>query len=338
MEALAETLARHLQRTPGLFMVLNPNAGRVRRHMESREAQATAELNPRLHLTGNLDELTALFRELPVQRSQTVCFYGGDGSIARGLTAMLTCLGEDAPLPTILPVAAGTINVMNDYLGLSEPPSETLARLSEGSLVRRSIPSLKIEVEGQAPIYGFMFSWGVGHRVLEAYYGRREHPTIADATLVMAQTFAQSLHPNALELPLFSRCELALAVDGEALGSGQPPLHSLIVGVLERTTMGLRVLPPEPVEDRRFHISGNGMRPPTVFRHALTLLFAQGDQRELAPEHPVVARANISELRFRICDGYTIDGEMIAVEGTRDCTISAGPMIVFWASPDQNTA
>lgn len=334
METLPQLLDRYLQRTPSLLMVLNPNAGRVRKRMPEG-VQTTDDLNPRLHLTASLDELDELFRARPVERAQTVCFYGGDGSIARGLSAMLNCLGEDAPLPTILPVAAGTINVMSEYLGLSEPPAETLARLSEdGQLVRRTIPSIKIEVEDHAPIYGFMFGWGVIYRVLESYYGRREQPTIADATLVMAQTFAQSMRPNALEMPLFSRHELGLIVDDEHLGPSQPALHSLIVGVLERSTMGLRALPPEPIADRRFHISGNGMRPAAVFRHSLMLLFGQGDQRELAAEHPLVARANVSELRLTLTDGYTLDGEMIAVEGARACTISAGPTVEFWAAPD----
>lgn len=331
MDALATTLDRYLRKTPSLLLVLNPNAGRVRRQMASPAARATAAQNPRLHLTETLDELGALFRELPVERSQTVCFYGGDGSIARGLTAMISCLGEDAALPTILPVAAGTINVMNEYLGLAEPPVETLARLGiDGQLERRTLPSIRVEVDGHDPIYGFMFGWGVVYRVLESYYSRREHPTVADATLVMAQTFAQSLHPSATELPLFSCHDLGLEADGQPIAD-QPALHSLIVGVLGRSTMGLRALPPEPVEPRHFHLSGNGMRPAVVFRHALTLLFGQGDQRELIAEHPLVAQANISSLRLRISEGYTLDGEMIAVEGTRECTISAGPMVEFWA-------
>ncbi len=336
MEALTDILDRHLRHTPSLSIVLNPNAGRVRKHMARRAQVVATELNPRLHLTGSLDELDELFATVPVDASQTVCFYGGDGSLGRGLSAMINHLGEDAALPTILPVAAGTINVMSEYLGLSEPPSETLGRLSEdGELVRRSIPSIKIEVEGHAPIYGFMFGWGVIYRVLESYYGRRDHPTIADATMVMAQTFAQSMLPNATEMPLFSRHDLRLVADGRELGPSQPALHSLIVGVLERSTMGLRALPPEPVSEGRFHFSGNGMRPGAVFRHSLTLLFGQGDQRELAAEHPLVAEANVGVLELALTEGYTLDGEMIAVEGTRACRISAGPVIEFWAAPER---
>ena len=171
--------------------------------------------------------------------------------------------------------------------------------------------------------------------MLESYYARRDHPTIADATMVMAQTFGQAVLPNATEMPLFSRHNLDLVVDGRALGPDQPGLHSLIVGVLERSTMGLRALPPEPVAAGRFHFSGNGMRPGAVFRHSLTLLFGQGDQRELAAEHPLVAEANVRELRLALSEGYTLDGEMIAVEGARACAISAGPTIAFWAAPEE---
>lgn len=334
MEALPQTLDRHLRSTPGLFVVLNPNAGRVRRGMASAEARATLEHTPRLHLTTSLDELDRLFTGLSVKRSQTVCFFGGDGSIARGLSAMINTLGEDAPLPTVLPVAAGTINVMSEYLGLAEPADETLARLREpGRLVRRTLPSIKIVVEDQAPLYGFMFGWGVVYRVLEAYYSRRPHPSFADATVVMAQTFGQSLHPRATELPLFKTCSLELEIDGEALGPTQPALHSLIVGVLSRSTMGLRALPPAPVEGARFHISGNGMKPAVVFRNSPSLLFGRGDQRELLGKHPLVSQANLSELRLELSEGYTLDGEMIPLDGPRACTITPGPSIDFWAAP-----
>ena len=110
MESLTDALDRHLRRTPSLSIVLNPNAGRVRKRMARRAHVETpldpAELNPRLHLTGSLAELDALFAAVRFDASQTLCFYGGDGSIARGLSAMLNRLGEDASLPTILPVAA----------------------------------------------------------------------------------------------------------------------------------------------------------------------------------------------------------------------------------------
>ncbi len=101
--------------------------------------------------------------------------------------------------------------------------------------------------------------------------------------------------------------------------------------------MGIRPLPPEPVQAERFHFSGNGMRPAAVFRHAGPLLFARGDQRELSATYPMVAQANVSELRLRMSQGYTLDGEMIPVEGTRDCRISAGPTVEFWASDSAST-
>ncbi|MCA9682379.1 MAG: hypothetical protein KC457_09305 [Myxococcales bacterium] len=331
MEALTKTLDRHLRSTPSLVMVLNPNAGRVRRHMATPAARAKVELTPRLHLTNSLTELDQLFADQAVDDSQTVCFYGGDGSIARGLSAMINGLGEDASLPTVLPVAAGTINVMSEYLGLTEAPHETLERLRRGQgLVRRSLPSIKVSVEGQGPLYGFMFGWGLAYRVLESYYGRRKHPTLADASVIMAQTFAQSLHPRATELPLFSCRDLRIHVDGEPLGDDQPRLHSFIAGVLGRSTMGLRPLPSDPVDDRRFHVSGNGMKPAAVFRHFPTLLFGRGDQRSLIPAHPVISHSNVAELRFELSEGYTLDGEMIPVDGTRICTIQPGPMISFW--------
>ncbi len=332
MAALAKTLDRQLRQNPSLVVVLNPNAGRVRPQLADPAARARAEATPRLHLTGSLAELDELFGAVRVDGSQTLCFYGGDGSIARGLSALINRVGEDAPLPTVLPVAAGTINVMSEYLGLAEPPARTLARLRERGLVRRALPSIKVAVEGQAPVYGFMFGWGVAYRVLESYYGRRPHPTIVDATVTMAKTFAQSLHPRATELPLFLCRELGLEVDGAPLGPAQPALHSLIVGVLGRSTMGLRPLPPEPVGARRFHLSGNGMRPAMVFRHSPALLFGRRDQRELVGEYPVVAQANVAELRLELSEGYTLDGEMIALAGARSCVISAGPMIEFWAA------
>ena len=46
----------------------------------------------------------------------------------------------------------------------------------------------------------------------------------------------------------------------------------------------------------------------------------------------MVSQANVSELRLELSDGYTLDGEMIEISGTRTCTITAGPTIEFWAA------
>lgn len=319
-----------------LTVVLNPNARRPRLAAPPvRKLEALLGPKAHIHVTRNLSELERLMGARR-RENETVCFYGGDGSISCGLTLMIRARGENGHLPPILAVRAGTINMLCSVLGFRQRPTQTLKRWLRGELdTTRLIPTLKIEVEGRKPLYGFVFAWGLGYRVLREYYGRKhgdQAPDVRDGLIVMARTFLSACGPKASETPLFRAQDVKLKLDGEVTGLG--PVYSLVAGTIDRLSLGIRPFAPAPIMPGSFHVSANGMPTSRVALHAPTLLYRLGDQRRLAAQVPVrlLAAAGTRELRAELTEGFTLDGEMVEIKGSARLRISPGPVVQFWTA------
>lgn len=314
-----------------LTLVFNPNARKPRLKPPSLE-KLKRKLGPnsRIHVTRNLEELDGLMRNWH-NEEETVCFYGGDGSIACGLTSLLRNQGEHAPLPPVLAVRAGTINMLCSILGFRESVDRTLGRWTRNELdTLRQVPLLKVEVGAEAPRYGFVLSWGVGYRVCHEYYSRRSVPDAWDAIAVMTKTFATACLPNAAEKPMFRGKDLKLNIDGKSVEA--KPMRSLLVGTIGRLSLGIKPFAPEAVLPGGFHLSANAMPLTKVALHAPTLLFQLGDQRKLSQKYrsELVSRAGVHELVCELSEGFTMDGEMFDLEKPTKVKITPGPVVRFW--------
>ena len=313
-----------------LTLVLNPHARKPRLRPPSVDVlQARLGPDSRIHVTQNLDELDQLMSAWS-EEEETLCFYGGDGSIARGLTSLVRHQGEDFNLPPVLTVRAGTINMLCNILGFRESVDRTLARWTRRELSgQRLIPMLKVEVEGEPPQYGFIFAWGVGYRVLRDYYAKSEKPDVLDAVATMASTFAAALGPGADEHRLFRAENIDLRVDGLACAGSA---HALTVGTIERLSLGIRPFPPEPIKAGGFHYSSNGMSLGRVALHSPSLLFGMGDLRSLEERYAGRLRsgANARELTCVLSEGFTMDGEMFELPEPRRVRLAPGPVVRFW--------
>lgn len=325
-----------------ITIVLNPNARKPKLSAPSLEnLKAMLGPNACIHLTRNLDELDQLMREWK-KEEETVCFYGGDGSIGRGLTSLIRHQGETSNLPPVLVVRAGTINMLNTIVGFREDVDRTLTRWKDNELhFIREIPTIKVEVEGQKlPHYGFVFAWGVGYRVLNQYYGRRPVPDVTDAVAAMSQAFSQAvvqgLLPGLNNIPIFRKEDVKLRVNGKPIGGRQSHLHTLTVGTIARLSLGIRPFPPVPITAGGFHFSANGMALLNVVRHSATLLFGMGDLRRIQDES-LINGAQTEELTCALSEGFTLDGEMFPLERPSEVRVSPGPVIRFWTNPAEAT-
>jgi diacylglycerol kinase family enzyme len=316
-----------------LTLVLNPNARRLRQTAPTiSELQDSLAPGSEIHLTRDLDELDKLMQDKrPDAERQTLCFYGGDGSIARGLTSLIRHHGEDCRIPPVLVVRAGTINMLASVLGLHESVDRTLRRWNDGELrYLREIPLIKVEFGEEDPHYGFVFAWGAGFRVLRKYYARRSNPTAWDAAWIIAKDFSRDMMKG--DSTLFA-CENI----GLKIGDAPPldlPLSSLAAGTIPRVSLGAKPFPPEPVLPGGFHYSANGMCASSILRHLPKLLLGFGDQRDIAKDGKtaLVAGTQVSQIEAQISDGFTIDGEMFEIARKMAVKISSGPVVRFWTN------
>lgn len=314
-----------------LTLVLNPNARKPRLKPPSIEKlEKKLGPNSRIHITRDLEDLDRLMKSWK-NEEETLCFYGGDGSIARGLTSLIRHKGESYRLPPVLTVRAGTINMLCSILGFREKVDTTFDRWTRNELnTLRQIPTLKVEVGNEPPQYGFIFSWGVGYRVLKQYYDRKHVPDAVDAMAVMTKTFLSAILPGADRSPMFKGQEIKLMVDGKSPGT--EPVRSLLVGTIERLSLGIKPFAPKSVLPDGFHVSVNSMPLTQVAWHSPTLLFQLGDQRELTKKlgNKLFCDTQVKELRAELTEGFTMDGEMFELSRPTKVRISPGPVVQFW--------
>ncbi|MGK5083891.1 hypothetical protein WDW37_11365 [Bdellovibrionota bacterium FG-1] len=313
-----------------MTLVLNPNARKLK--MDALSVEDFRKLlppNSEIHLTRDLDELNLLMSNWK-HGERTLCFFGGDGSISRGITSLIRNHGEEMVLPPVLAVRAGTINMLCNVTGKREGAQKTLDRWFAGEQAHelREIPTLRIQVNDDPAHYGFVFVWGVGYRVLTEYYRRNESPNVMDAAAVASQTFLQAMSPFNDTLPIFRRDEIHLRVNGgEPVGA---PMHNLAAGTIERLSLGIRPFPPGEIKPGGFHFSANGMPLGKVAMHSPSLIFGMNDQRELDFGDRLVCGSQVRELECDLTDGFTLDGELFDLPAVSRVHLSAGPVVRFW--------
>ena len=163
-------------------------------------------------MTRDLDELDALMSNW-AHGERTLCFYGGDGVDLAGNHFSHPPSRQDFELPPVLPVRAGTINMLCNHTGKRESAQRTLQHWVSAETHRiREIPTLKIEVDGREPRYGFVFAWGIGYRVVREYYSRNASPNALDGAAVATQAFLQAIKPFNEDLPMFKKERLQMRV------------------------------------------------------------------------------------------------------------------------------
>jgi diacylglycerol kinase family enzyme len=184
----------------------------------------------------HLDEVAGRFHERAID-ILAVC--GGDGTIFRTVTALRRVYGDD-PLPLLLPLRAGTINVIAGSIRcMHGSPERVLAHVLHDfrrGHIHDTVERDLISVDGRE--YGFLFGLGVVVNFLRLYYTSPKPSPLRAAGLVTAvaasAVFGTSLaraalHPFSADVDCdgerlpFRRFTLCLAMTIESLPLGFRP-------------------------------------------------------------------------------------------------------------------
>jgi diacylglycerol kinase family enzyme len=275
----------------------------------------------RVHVTGRLDELDAVAREIARRGSDLVLLAGGDGSLMAGVSALCRYCGDDA-LPTISPVPAGTVATVARNWGIAGKPVDILGRMlgRPRRLARR--PSLRVHAaatggEGETRT-GFIVGTGLVARFFQVYY---EHgaPGYAGSARIVARIFAESFLDGPFARRVLAPLPCSLVVDGKRCG---PEAWSLVCCATVRN-LGIHMLVNHrAAEDwRRPHLVATPLHPRQLGPRAPLVLLGK----------PIGGVAHVDRLveRFEVRfpgDGgpYVLDGELCEA---RSVTVSAGPAI-----------
>jgi diacylglycerol kinase (ATP) len=275
-----------------------------------------------LEITNSVEDLgrvAALFLE---QKIEILAINGGDGTISRTLTAFIRAYGSE-PLPKILVLRGGTMNMLADNLGIRGSPEEILVRMLEcesGLRPRQTMALATLLVGGQ---YGFLFGNGFVARYLAAFYKRKTGPIGALWLIVkiyMYWLFHMTRYKDFVRDEVFR-----LLFDG--IETPEPFASvAMMVSTVERIPLGLRLFPWALRKAAQFQFFALKI-PAKHLPWRLPLAFLRN-----SPGHCLGKWSKLaSSVVISSANGlqpYTLDGELFEAPAGR-LAIEVGPIVQF---------
>lgn len=303
-----------------IAVVVNPAAGRNQR-VRGRAGRLGAVLGshgwvcePR-----SLEQLEEVAAECRRREVAVLGVCGGDGTLARTLTALVRVYGG-AALPTILPLRAGTMNTVARAVGCSAwHPERMLAEIVDE--YRRGEP-LPLTAHQLASVngrhYGFMVGAGVPVDFLRHYYERPRRGALA-AARTLTRLSGSALLGGAAMREMFRLRPARLWLDDV-----QVPFEALTVlyaSTIEDIGLGFR--PTYRARERAgcFHVFAGPIGPRALVGCLPAIRLGRPTRA------PAVHDALAAHLRveFRDPTHYMVDGDIM--EPTTHLDVTLGPVV-----------
>lgn len=310
----------------GIGVVVNPAAGRNRRAADRAERLGDV-LGPHgwVRETRSLGELAEVAAECRTRAVELLGVCGGDGTLARTLSALVRAYGADA-LPPILPLRAGTMNTVARAMGCSAwRPERMLARVVADWRRGERLPHTDhqlLAVNGRQ--YGFMVGVGVPVEFLRVYYGGERGAWGAVKTLVPLA--ASALAGGAAAARLFAprAAELTVHRDDAGAAPQRVPFATFTVvyaSTIEDIGLGFRPTYRAREQAGRFHVFAGPISARELVRRLPRIRLARPTRS------PQVFDGLASHLaaRFATPTAYMIDGDLMPPAAALE--LALGPVV-----------
>jgi diacylglycerol kinase (ATP) len=306
----------------GIGIVNNPRSRRNRRRPD-----IAGRLRERLGDDGEVadastpDELARAVERFRRAGIDVIGVNGGDGTGHMVLTAFAHAYGA-APLPRLLLLRGGAMNTVAHGHRIRGGPEgilrEVLIRRRHGfplRTVERDL--LRIEPDGGAARYGFIFGTGVVVSFLEAYYGTGR-PSPATAAVLLGRAIGSAMVGGPFATSLTRRETLRVETDGDEWPDGS--FLTLLAGSTPDLGFGFKVFHRCAEQPGFFHAVGITGRPAQIAL-GLHRIHAGRPWRRRDAQDEVARELLLEGDRPR----YTIDGDLYGAE--RRVRVSTGPAI-----------
>ncbi|MGH7790031.1 MAG: diacylglycerol/lipid kinase family protein [Candidatus Binatia bacterium] len=304
----------------GIGVVVNPLAGRNRRAGDRADRLGDVlGAQGWVRETASLEHLADVAAECRARAVDVLGVCGGDGTLARTLSALVRVYGSDA-LPRILPLRAGTMNTVARAMGCSSwQPERMLAEVAAD--YRRGRPLALTEhqlVAVNARAFGFMVGVGVPVEFLRLYYDLPQRGGRPAAGLVLRMA-ASALRGGPMIRRVFAPMRGVMRCDGVSA----PFDHFTVIYASTIEDIGLGFRPTYRARERagQFHVFAG----PIGAREFLRCMPAIRRARPTGSAHVHDALASRLAVEFQQPTFYMIDGDII--EATTRLTVSGGPVV-----------
>ncbi|HEX2657053.1 MAG TPA: diacylglycerol kinase family protein [Polyangia bacterium] len=288
-----------------IAIFVNPRSRSNRRDpgLAARLAAAVGDVG-RLLAPRTLEELDAAARELAASPPSVIAIHGGDGTLHKALTALLSAFGE-RPLPPLAILGGGTMNVVTSSLHIREDAITFLTGLAEAARAGRPVATLTRRCMRVGDRYGFVFGNGVLANFLVEYYGGPNGYGTMRALYLLARLFLSALIVGPFMRRVFRRFRGRVSVDGQTLEF--PELMAVGVGTVREVGLGFKLYHRADDDPDRFGVVA-------IHSGALALvadLAAVRTGRGISPRRAFSAVASAVDIQSLDPDmPYTIDGDL----------------------------
>jgi len=247
----------HLRSLP---VILNPYAARNERRPQLPEHLRRCAPAVDVWLSRDFDALEAIAAELAQQRPPVVAISGGDGTLGLTLSALSRAYGH-VPLPAIVPLQGGTMNMVHRSVGVVRDQCAVLRRLLSAPDQTARCPRDLMAVNDRL---GFIFGFGLTANFLEAYYDGpgRGGPKAAK---IVAQVVGSTLRNGPLARRTFARQPATLVIDGESMY--ERAWTAVLVQTIRNLGIGFRPAYRALEQPGTAHLLGTDCAAPSLVNH-----------------------------------------------------------------------
>lgn len=165
-------------------LLLNPRARRIASRVQRERLRRLLDGADAIEQTGDLASLRrAIARLLCVRQANVLAIAGGDGTLHHAVNALLELTRESAaaagvpiPMPRILILNGGTLNIVGRTVAIHGQPHSTLARFLRyfdgaplSRVPARRLPMMAVRWGDTSPRHGFVFGSETIYHAMELY-------------------------------------------------------------------------------------------------------------------------------------------------------------------------
>ena len=305
----------------GIGVISNPHS-KLNRKNPNRHHYLTYIAGSEGHVavTNSLEELEQVALMFKALEIKVVAINGGDGTIAHTITAIIHAW-KDQPLPRIVLLRGGTINVVAQNLGIHGTPEEILYRLIEGYSKGTLNQIHRLHTIKIANNYGFLFANGVCANFLDEFY-KNKTGKLGSLVLILKIFWARYFNRD-YYFKIATSNSTTLLREGEVIASEHRAISTL-AATIKNMPLGPKLFPKAGNIGEEIQCVSYICRPEEIlFKVTKDILFT--------PNRPSDVKISSSTRLVTILthppSGYTLDGELYPP--CESVTITLGPEIEF---------
>lgn len=221
----------------GICIITNPHSKLNKRNPKRQELLSyVAGEKGQVKITQSLEELSLVAKDFSNRGIDILAINGGDGTISRTISTFIHAFG-DKPLPPIVLLRGGTINMLAKNLKISGSPEQILFRLMTSYSLNQyknkvRLPTLKIGDQ-----YGFLFGNGSCYSFLDEFY-KNKTGAIGSCLLLLKIIFSRLFSPNFYDRIIYSQ-KTELNVDNKVISNRDS--CAVFCSVVEKMPLGKRL-------------------------------------------------------------------------------------------------